>query len=171
VNKIVPQPTRTFRYQSVHATVELTAPDGKKVAIIELPEVNKQVELVKGQPKALELGVLTMRVEPDNLIPGSKFIMPPCNFACNPNVDGASFPRGWQNEIHARFDGTQLIAQVLQGSGALQNKNLATPIGQLGDSEEIVIVMPSDTIKLSATLDDPSTSAKFLGRFTWRDRR
>jgi hypothetical protein len=168
----VPQPTRTFHYQSVHATVELTAPapGGRRVAIIELPEVNKQVELVKGQPTTVELGLLTMRVEPDNLIPGGKFIVPPRNFANNPNIGGASF-RDWQNEIHAKFDGTQFLAEVRKTSGALQNKNLATPIGRLGDGEEIVIAIPSDTITLSATIDVPSTSAQFLGRFTWRDRR
>jgi hypothetical protein len=45
---------RTFRYQSVHATAELIAPDGRKVAVIEIPEVEKELELMKGQTKVVK---------------------------------------------------------------------------------------------------------------------
>jgi len=167
---ILPGPTRTFRYQNARSTVELTAPNQKNIAVIAIPEVDKQIELRKGESKAIELGLLTMKVDRHNLIPGGKFTVSPKTFSYNPNIDGASFPR-WQNEIHARFDGYRLITAVSQTSGALQNKNLATPIDQLGDGEEILVVIPSGTIKVSATLDVPSTSTEFLGRFTWRDRR
>jgi hypothetical protein len=163
-------PIRTFRYQNAPSTVELSAPNQKNIAVIAIPEVDKQIELRKGESKAIELGLVTMKVDRDNLIPGGEFTVSPKTFSCNPNIDGASFPR-WQNEIHARFDGYRLIAAVSQTSSALQNKNLATPIDQLGDGEEILVVIPSGTIKLSATLDVPSTSTEFLGRFTWRDRR
>lgn len=164
------QPMRTFRYQSDYAEAVLSAPDGKRVAVIEFPKVDQKIEVVKGQPKEVEFGQVTLRIEPNNLIPGSSFIVRPCPVACNPRIGGASFRR-WDNWIRARFDGSCLSAQVLRGSGALQNKNLATPISGLEGSEEISVTVPFNEIKLSATLDQPSTSSEFIGHLTLRDRR
>ena len=54
---------------------------------------------------------------------------------------------------------------------SLQNKNLATPIGNLEANEEIVIAIPAAALKLTSTLEHPSTSSELLGRFTLLDRR
>jgi hypothetical protein len=164
------RPARTFHYRNSRCIAEFMAPNLKKIAVIELPDVDKPIELRKGESKTVELGLLTMQIERDNLIRGSKFTVSPKAISCNPTVDGASFPQ-WHNDIHVTFDGTRLSADVSQSSGAIQNKNIAMPIDQLGDDEEMLVVIPSGTMNLSATLDSPSASAKFLGKFTWRDQR
>jgi hypothetical protein len=167
---VLPTAPRHFRYYSSHSTVDLIAPNGLRVAVIELPEVDKQIELAKGFPKLVELGLLTMRIDYGNLIPGSKFTASPCRLACVLNIGGAS-PRSWEYVIPARFDGSSLSADLRPMSTALQNKNLNPPVSGLDSSEEITISIPTETVKLTATLDLPSTTIELVGRFTLRDRR
>jgi hypothetical protein len=166
----LPHAPRHFLYRSLRSTVDLFAPDGQRVASIELAEVDKQVELVKGQPYTVELGTVTMLIEPTKLIAGSKFIAAPRKLICTPNLGGAS-PRNWQYIIHAAFDGSCLSAEFRENSASLQNRNFATPISQLDNREEIMMTIPAATLKLSSTLDVPFTSAALLGRFTLRDWR
>jgi hypothetical protein len=160
---------RYFRYRSFPSTVELTAPNGLTVALVELAEVDKEIELVKGAPKTVELGLLTMRIKPSNLIAGSPFIALPRRLVYSPALGGAS-PRDWGHIIHARFDGSCLTAEIRLSSTALRN-NLLTPISQLDSGEEIVMAIPAGPVKISSTLDLPSTTTELLGRFTLRDRR
>lgn len=82
-------PSRTFRYRSLRALVELIAPNQTTIAVIEIPEVDKQIDLRKGETKEVELGFLTMHLEKANLIEGSEFIVSPRKFSCDPNIDGA----------------------------------------------------------------------------------
>jgi hypothetical protein len=154
--------------RSFPCTVELTAPNGLRVAVIELPEVDKEVELVKGAPKTVELGLVTMRIEPNNLIAGSRFIAQPRIVAPSLTVGGAS-PRNWEYTIEARFDGSCLSAEISANSTSLENRNRATPVRELGSGEEILFVIPTGGLKLSSTLDRPSASTELLGRFTLRD--
>jgi hypothetical protein len=163
------QPARRIDFQSDRAVTELFAPDGKHIAVIELAAIETQLDLVKGQPKEVELGQLTMRLELANLIAGSGFIASPRQLDCNPRIGGANF-RAWHSEVHARFDGFQLSVTILQSSGSLQNKNLSMPIEQLDDSEEIIVAMPAKGLELRATLAAPSSSVEFIGRLTLRDR-
>lgn len=165
----LPTAPRHFRYRNSRSSADLIAPNGLRVAIIKTPEVDRQIELVKGFPKVVELGPITMRIEPDNLIAGNEFTAAPRKLVCVPNVGGAS-PRTWEYMIHARFDGSCLSAEVRQQSAALRNRT-AAQVSELDDSEEIVMAIPSAPLKLSATLDLPSTSTELLGRFTLRDRR
>jgi hypothetical protein len=151
-----------FRCRSFPCTVELTAPNGLRVAVIELPEVDKEVALVKGAPKTVELGLVTMRIETNNLIAGGRFIAQPRIVAPSLTVGGAS-PHNWEYTIEARFDGSCLSAEINANSTSLQNRNLATPVHDLGSGEEIVVVIPTGGLKLSSTLDLPSASTKFLG--------
>ena len=161
---------RHFRYRSLRSTVHLFAPDGQRVGTIELAEVDKEVELVKGQPKTIELGTVTMLIEPTKLISGSKFIASPRKLICTPNLGGAS-PPNWQYVIHAAFDCSCLSAELRQNSASLQNRNFAAPISQLDNGEEIVMTIPAATLKLSSTLDVPLASGALVGRFTLRDWR
>ena len=114
--------------------------------------------------------MLKMRLEASNLIEGSKFIASPCRLVCVPSIAGAS-PPDWSYTVYPRFNGFTLSSEVMQMSISLQNKNFATPLGQLNDREELVIRMPSETFKLLTTIDAPATSAKVLARFNLRDRR
>jgi hypothetical protein len=166
----LPPTSRYFRYQSIPSAVELTAPNGLAVAVIELAAIDKEIELVKGTPKTIELELLTMRIKPSNLIAGSPFVAPPRRLVYSPTVGGAS-PRDWGHIIHARFDGSCLSAEIGRTSTALQNKNLLTPISELDSGEEIVMAIPTESVKISAVLDLPATSTALLGRFTLRDRR
>jgi hypothetical protein len=160
----------TFRYQSAASKVEILAPDSRVVAVIELPTIDQQIELLKGHPKIAELASLTMRLETSNLVSGGKFTASPRKLTCNPSLDGVVLGE-WTNDIRASFDGICFSAEVCQTSHAIQNRHLPSPISQLGDDEEIVRAVPSDNLKISATLEDPSASVKFFGRYTWRDRR
>lgn len=166
----LPTTPRHFCYRSSVSTADLIAPNGLRVAVIELAEANKLIELVKGLPKLVELGLLTMRIEPGNLITGGKFIASPQRLVCVPQVGGAS-PRSWEYMVHARFDGSSLTAELRQNSTSFQNRNLIAPVNGLEVSEEIVITIPAGTLKLTSTLDFPSTSTQLLGRFTLRDQR
>lgn len=163
------QATRSINFQSDGDTVNLIAPDGRFIGVIEVPAIELPIEFVKGQSKFVELGQARLRIQPDNLVAGSSFIMPPRELSCNPRFDGAGFRR-FCIDIHARFDGACLSAEITQTSGSLQNKNLHAPITQMDDSEELLVSIPTGGIKLSATLDAPSASADFRGRFTLRDR-
>ena len=162
--------TRHFRYHSSRSTADLIAPNLLRVAVLEMAEVNKGIDLMKGLPKIINLGLLTMTIEPSNLIAGSNFIASPVKLVCTPNVGGAN-PRTWEYVTHARFDGFCLSAEVRQISASLQNKNLATPVSGLGNNEEIIMTIPSSPIKLAATLNLRSASAEIVGRFTWLDQR
>jgi hypothetical protein len=166
----LPLAPRHFRYRSFRSTVDLFAPDGQRVATIELAEVDKQVALVKGQPSEIEIGTVNMLREPTKLISGSKFIASPRKLISTPNLGGAS-PRNWEYIIHAAFDGSCLSVEFRQNSASLQNRNSAAPISQLDNGEEIMMTIPAPTVKLSSTLDVPFTSAAFVGRFTLRDWR
>ena len=73
---------RNFRYQSPHAVAEIIAPNGVRVAVLELDEVDQEIEVAKNQPSTHELGILKMRLEVSNLIEGSKFIASPCRLVC-----------------------------------------------------------------------------------------
>jgi hypothetical protein len=162
---------RRFHYRSPNATVDLIAPNRDKVAVVEVAGVEETIELTKGLPKLVELGSLTLRLEPDNLIAGSSIpALAPRRLICIPSVGGGS-PHSWEYTINSRFDGSSFAAEVPQLSVALQNKNLAQAVDGLDEGEEIVMVIPAETLKITATFDQPSTSTKFVGRFTLRDRR
>lgn len=168
-DSVIPEP-RKFRYRSAGCTIGVIAPNGLRVAVLELDEVDKQTELVKDQPSTHDVGALKMRIEPSNLIAGSQFMASPCRLVSNPSVSGGS-PRAWDYTVVARFDGFALSAELRQNSASVQNRNLTTPVDQLGDREELVMTIPSATLKLLATMEKPATSTEVLGRFTLRDRR
>jgi hypothetical protein len=161
---------RHFRYHSPASAVSLIAPNGSQVAVLELHELDTQLELVKGLPNTIEVGLLTMRIEPANLIAGSTFIAAPHKLVSTPSV-GAANPRTWEYMVFARFDGFRLSADLRQNSVALQNRNVAAPVSQLDGDEELLMTIPNATLSLSATLDAPATSATLLGRFTLRNWR
>ena len=161
---------RNFRYQSPHAVTEVIAPNGMRVAVLEFDEVDREIEVARNQPSTHELGILRMRLEPSNLIEGSKFIASPCRLVCVPSVAGAS-PRDWTYTVYPRFDGFTLSAEVRQMSTSFQNKNFAAPLGQLSDREELVVRIPSESLKILATMGAPEASAKVVGYFNLRDHR
>jgi hypothetical protein len=72
-----PQTMRTFYYERVYGSADLIAPDGRRIAVIELNEAEKQIELMKGHPKLVDLGRVSMRIETDNLVRDSTFISSP----------------------------------------------------------------------------------------------
>jgi hypothetical protein len=161
---------RNFRYQSPHAATEIIAPNGLRVAVLELDERDQEIELGKNQPSTHELGILKMRLEASNLIEGSKFTASPCRVVCIPSIEGAR-PRDWTYTVYPRFDGFTLSAEIMQMSTSFQNKNFAVLLSQLSDREELVVRIPSENLKILATMNAPVTSAKVMGHFSLRDRR
>jgi hypothetical protein len=169
-DRVTDEEPRIFHYESPGATADVIAPDGKRVAILELEKVDKQIALVKNEPSSHELGEIKLQLDPSNLITGSKFMASPCKLVCVPSLSGAN-PRNWEYLILARFDGFALSADLRPISIGLRNKNFASRLPQLDDREEIVMVIPPEVAALRATLDAPTTSVKVLGRFTLRDGR
>jgi hypothetical protein len=161
---------RLFRFSCTRSSVQIVAPNGSPVAIIELDLADTALELAKGQPATFDLGVLSIRIEPRNLIPGSPFIASPCRLVCSPSIDAAS-PRTWEYMILPRFNGFELTSELRPLSVSLQNKNLSTALKQLGGREELLMTIPKVALALSATLDAPTASARVLGGFTLRDTR
>jgi hypothetical protein len=162
---------REFRYRSPHAVAEIIAPDGVRVAVLELDEVDQEIEVAKGQPSTHELGLFKMQLEPSKLIEGSKFIASPSRLTCIPSIAGAS-PRDWTYTVYPRFDGFTLSVEVMQLSTSLRNKNLAAPLSGLSDREELLVRVPSNgSLKILATLGTPEGSAKVVGHFNLRDSR
>lgn len=159
-----------FPYRSPQSMTEIFAPNGARVATLELDEVDEQIKIIKNQPSTHELGTLKMRLDVSNLIAGSEFIASPCRLVCIPAIAGAN-PREWTYTIYPQFDGFSLLAKLMPMSCSLQNRNLTTPSSQFSDEEELVINIPNKTLNLRATIDAPATSAKVIGRFTLRDRR
>jgi hypothetical protein len=164
------QECRKFRYQSPRSRIDVIAPNGSRVAVLEFDDVDKQIELVKDRPSEQEAGVVNMRLEPNNLIAGSDFMASPRKLICLPSISGAS-PRAWDYTVFSKFDGFTLSAEIQPNSVSLQNRNLPVAISQLDDREELIMTIPSKTLVLLATLDAPAASTKVLGRFTLRDRR
>ena len=161
---------REFRCQSLRATTDIVAPNGLRVAVLELDSVDKQIELVKNRPSTHDVGALKVRLEPSNLIAGSKFIASPCRLVCIPTIGGGS-PRNWDYTVFARFDGSALSVELRQTSASLRNSNLVVAVSQLEDGEELVMTIPRQNFKVLATMDAPAASMELLGQFTLRDSR
>jgi hypothetical protein len=161
---------RKFRYQSAPATTEIVAPNGVRVATLDFDQVDKEIELFKNQASTHGTGALKMRLEPGNLISGSKFMTSPCRLACVPIIGGGS-PHNWEYTVSARFDGFTLSIEIRPTMSSLRNSNFNAPVGQLDDHEELVFAIPDETLTLLATMDDPATSVEVLGRFTLRNAR
>jgi hypothetical protein len=161
---------RKFRYQSPRSTTDVVAPNGDRVATLEFDEVDKEIELVKNRPSQHGIGKLKMRLEPSNLIAGSKFMAPPCRLECVPIIGGGS-PRSWEHTVFAQFDGFTLSVEIRPMSSSLRNSNLTAAVSQLDDREELVFAIPDKASKLLATMDAPGTTMEVLGGFTLRDSR
>jgi hypothetical protein len=161
------QAARTVDIQIDGRVMDLVAPDGQTVGVIEIADLETQAGLVKGKSSFVELGQINLRIFPERLVAGSAFIIPPFRILVDPVFSGARFPR-WNGEVHARFDGSCLTAQIAQTSGSLRNENLRAPITIMLDDEELLVTLPADRIILSATLDEPLASATINCRLTLR---
>jgi hypothetical protein len=111
-----------------------------------------------------------MGLETLNLVEGSPFIASPSRLVCAPTIAGAN-PRDWTYTVYSQFDGFKLYAEVMQTSTSFQNRNLSIPLSELGDEEELVVRIPSETLTFTATLDEPTTSRKIVVHFHLLNRR
>lgn len=159
---------RNFNYQSSSSALDLLAPDGRRIAVINLTEADAQLDLVKNRRTDVELGQVSIQIDPHNLVRGGKFMTAPSRLNYMFNIDGAS-PRQWGCPVHAEFDGYKLSVELRLSSVSMQNRNLSSPILRLESGEEIVVVVPAESLKLVATMDDPTCSIALTGKFTLRD--
>jgi hypothetical protein len=161
---------RTFRFEGTESAVGIYAPNGNRVAELAMDAVNTQLDLVKNQPSVHKIGTVKLSLETNNLIAGNKFMAKPCMWACVPSVNGGR-PRNWEYTVYATFDGAEFSIQITYMSSSLRNKNLNAPIDQLADTEELVIRIPEENLRIAATITNPVTSVDIAGRFTLRDVR
>jgi hypothetical protein len=161
---------RAFRYENAESAVGIYAPNGSRVAELQMDSANTQLDLVKNQPSVHKVGTVKLSLETNNLIAGSKFMAAPCRWACVPIINGGS-PRNWAYTAFATFDGAGLSIHLTYASSGLRNKNMDAPMDQLDDTEEIVIRIPEETLRIVATMTNPVTSVDLVGRFTLRDAR
>ena len=164
---------KTFRFVRSLASAELIAPNGRRVATVQLTGVDQAIDLTKNVPKEVEIGLMSLRLDAANLIAGSKIkVLEPVKLLPQFNISGAAPDNGWEYTIRGDFDGSRLSVNVDPVSAGLQNKKLSgPPVTGLGDDEEIVIVAPVRAVTLDAALDSPTTSTKLFGRFVIRDRK
>ncbi len=159
---------KIFRFRFAPSSTRISAPNGSAVAIVEVEETDTTLALTKGQSADLDVGAVKVEIEPRTLISGSQFIAAPSRLVCYPSVDGAS-PRTWEYTVFCRFDGFTFSVELRQLSTSLRNKNLPSPLNQLGDGEELLMTIPKGTLHLSSTLDAPAASSRLVGHFLLRD--
>lgn len=146
------------------------APDGRKVVAIRIDGLHDSVSVVKGRTIRVVAGQLHLQLLLSNLVLGSRFIASPCRLPHTLTV-GMTPPRDWDYSIAAHFDGTAMMVEVRQLSTALRNANTANPVAGLAGEEELVLVMPEETLKFRLTPDEPTTTCALSGKLTLRDQR
>jgi hypothetical protein len=161
---------RRFRYQSSRASAEIIAPNGKRVATLHVDSVDTEIDLVKDQPSECCVGTVSVRLDAGNLIASSKFMASPRKLVSVPIIGGGS-PRNWEYTILSTFDGSSLSVEIQRTSAAIRNNNPAIAVSGLGDSEEVVIAIPSGTLKLDLRMEATIRTADLVGKFTLRDVR
>jgi hypothetical protein len=166
---ITKEDKRSFHFQSPRASLDIVAPDGSTVAVLELDFASRGIELVKDRPHTHKLGIVSLRLDPSKLIAGGGFIGSPTKLMCVPTISGAS-PRDWTYTLPSRYDGVKLRVSIQQMSVSLQNKNLAVPMEDLGDGEELILQIPSETLNIEAAKTDTKISADIQGYFLLRDQ-
>jgi hypothetical protein len=159
---------RAFQCLSTGRTVELVAPDGSIVAELEFEPAGTELALVKNVPSTHKIGKANLRLKLDNLILGSKFMLAPVFVTSAPEINGGT-PRNWGYTVSAKFDGVAFSAEIRKITSGLRNKNLSSPIANLGNDEEITINVPWEPLILIATAASPLASAEIIGRFTLRE--
>lgn len=164
----IPVEPRKFSYQSPRSSVAILAPNGLPVASLDIEHVEKQFELFRDRPSRESVGTINLRLEQNNLIAGSKFMAAPCWLECLPRMGGGT-PREWRYTVFAIFDGSTLSAEIRPISCALRNKNVR--VSGLENQDELLMVIPAESIKLIGTFRAPTSSAELVGRFTLRDAR
>lgn len=161
---------RQFLFGREQVTANVIAPNGASVAQVELHAADLTLNLIEGTPWVVDVGSITLRLNPGNLIEGSTFVAAPIELISRPTIGGVS-PPCWRNLLHGRFDGTLFHLEMRQGSIAFQNRNLASAVHGLEDTEELLMAFPSKVINVSASLANPIASIAVPARFTLRDRR
>jgi len=157
-------PTRSFHYHCAASTMDIAAPDLQTIATIGLGECDQDLSLAQNRIVTADVGLVTLRLDPSALVAGSPFIAAPGTMRANPMIDGGS-PRTWDYEIVSRFDGSIFTAELRTISASLQNRNMPTPILQLGDQEELLLTIPKETVVLTATMECPTASVRLNGTF------
>jgi hypothetical protein len=164
------QRARRFHFRSQPAEVIIRAPDGRVVALVQVEGCDEILNLTKGRPSKIVAGRLIAQLFPDNLVTGSAFSAAPDKLPHNVAIGGAP-PRDWAYSIWARFDGTSLSIQFGQLSTSLRNVNLARPIENLDNSEELLLVAPCENCNITLSRDEATFNHELLGRLTLRDIR
>jgi hypothetical protein len=159
---------RTFQYQSLPTLANIVAPNGALVGVVSIERIDKEFELIKNQTAVHPLGTLRLQLEANRLVAGSEFIATPCFLECPPMIGGGS-PNNWKYTLFPRFDGLSMTVELRPCSVGLRNKNVSGNVCGLSDSEEIVLSIPAEIIKITASLDASRSSAELSGRFTLRD--
>lgn len=158
---------RTFQYHSGQTKAEVFAPDGRRVAEVELAMVDKFIELTMGRPTRVNIGLLRLTLDRSALIPGSAFMASPAELKTEISIGGCA-SRERPCFVIARFDGQILSADVRLFSSSVRSGTLSPSVAALEEREEIVLRVPDENITVSVTLDSPTTTSQLLGYFLLR---
>lgn len=151
------------------AVLEIRAPDDNIVASLRVQGLAVQVELRYECPVQVRLGSVALHLDLAGLRfgPESRFETKPQLLKCPLSVGGA-LPKNWSYTVVSRFDGTTFSVAISQLSASVSNRNSPIPMLNVGDADEVILVAPTDTLKLACTESSPTCSAELVGSLTLR---
>lgn len=139
------------------ASVELRAPNGARVAVLQLEGGRNRVTLSKNDHVATQLGQFRLTRFDENLIAGQRFELPLVSLAAIPSVAGLR-PREWNYGISCGYDGTNLSVTISRRSVGLLISE-SDSHSDLREDEQVILTAPSPNLTIKAARGQPSAVA------------
>jgi hypothetical protein len=165
---VVPSDSRAIVISTPSVSTPISAPNREVVGTLSISGTTIEATLVKNVELRRSLGVVTLTMNPSNLLFGKPFFTPTYHLACGPTVGGGQ-AKNWGYQVKFVFDGATLKAELRKMSAALRNAALPVQIPGLSTSEEIVVRVPFDGLVLETTATTPQSSVTLEGGFLLRD--
>lgn len=150
------------------ARISIAAPNGATVATVGIQGTTSAVTLKRDEHLTAHLGIVTLAIQPENLIAGSKFQAQPVRLSCVPSVNGAS-PREWMYTIVSSFDGETFVSEIRALSAGLRPAKLVGELTGILKTDEIVMTAPPASLRLAASLSMPIARSDLTVRFLLRE--
>lgn len=160
---------RQIRFSSPSNRLALTAQQGQgRFAQITVDGLIGELVVAKNAWSNAVLAKITIELEEDTAKWPRPFQRKRVPLKCVPVVDGGS-PRRWDYSLDIRWDCRSLEVDIAQTSVALRSPNLPAPMPVLGATEELVMVAPTSTLSMTATVGRPRAEGVIEARFLLRE--
>lgn len=158
---------RTLRINTAPSELALLAPNGAMIGTLSLATEPTNLQVIKGIASLCPLGLVTLKLAPNELIAGARFQRPGVELKSALSVDGVS-PPTWDYTVYSSFDGDKVVAEIRSMSVALRNANVSATTADASAAEEVVVVAPVKGLALSASITSPITSTPLTANVTLR---